>query len=242
MIYYNDTMEDWCSVQQWTLNLENYANVLAVLVVCDQPGNHVIEFAGDSDLDDPTIPTRVISQNSASLIVAEEDPMVTIGCFENTEYPPEICLIDTSTDGIHLHLDGEYQEMEGDTINEHPIWAKWGMTGAWPNLYMILLVNQTATGEPSDQASWWWAIIDSDFNVYAECLIPGEHPNHPAECGTNWHVVGEPEETLLADNETCKLTDNYVCVEATPHSSYIVYDLNGQYRQNHEGISLWIAE
>lgn len=224
MIYYNSSVVDWCPVQQWTLNLEAYANVLALLVVSEEEGDYVTELSGNSDwnldLDPPSIPTRVISQYAASQIVSTHDPMVTIGCFENTEYPPQICLIDTSEDGMHVHLDGEYQEIARYKFNDHPMWVKWGMDGVWPNLFMVLYVNGSVDGEPTDGVpSWNWMIIDVDLNVYAECLVEGEHPDHPAECGDNWHVMGQPEETLLADNETCKLTDNYVCVESTPHSS-----------------------
>ena len=223
MIYYNRTIEEeWCSVQQWTLQLEGYADILAVLVVDGEDGDYVSELSGDWDLDPPTIPTRVISQYAASLVMAEDDPVVTIGCYENTEYPPEICLTDTSDDGYHVHLDGEYTELAGYTHNDHPIWAKWGYEGVWRDLFMVLYVNQTVSGEESDEVSWRWMIIDSSFGVYAECMVPGEHPDHPAECGSNWYVIGQPEETLVTDNATCQLTDNYVCVESSPHSSYVL--------------------
>ena len=106
MIFYNSSLEDWCSVQQWTLSMENYANILALLVVYEDGEDYVTELSGDDSLDDPTVPTRVISQYAAGQILDMSDPVVTLGCYESTGFPPQICMSDTSDDGLHIHLDG----------------------------------------------------------------------------------------------------------------------------------------
>ena len=217
MIYYSIMDDEWCSVQQWTLQLEDYADVLAVLVVLDEDDDYVTELSGDLNLTDPTVPTRVISQYAAEQIMDSDDAVVTIGCWEDTEYPPEICLTDTSDDGVHVHLDGEFGLLRGYHFNDHPVWAKWGLEGVWSDLFMVLYVNQTMTGDASNDSSWWWMIVDDEWSVYAECIVPDGHPEHPAECGDNWHLNGYPEATLVASNETCLLGDQYLCVESTPH-------------------------
>lgn len=221
MVYYNSTMaEEWCPVQQWTLQLENYADILAVLLVHDEDDDYVTELAGDLNLTDPTVPTRVISQYAAERIMESDDATVTIGCFEETEYPPEICLTDTSDDGMHVHLDGEFNELVGFEYNGHPMWAKWGLEGVWSDLFMVLFVNQSMDGDAYpylNASAWRWMVIDADFEVYAECIVEGQHPEHPAECGDNWHIDGQPEATLVASNETCLFGDQYLCVESAEH-------------------------
>jgi len=194
-------------------------------------------------LDDPSVPTRVISQLAADDIMAMDDPTVTFGCFEDSQYPPEICLTDESDDGFHVHLDGEYHELANYKYNQHPIWLKVGLDGIWSDLFMLLLVNQTMDGDShavTGATAWRWVIVDGLFEVYAECTSSA-HPEHPAECGNNWRVEGVLESTLVANNETCILGEQYLCVSSTPHTSDTVHDMNGLYRQSHPSTRLWLG-
>ena len=67
-----------------------------------------------TDLHDPTIPTRMISQVSAQNIKNEmnrtqDNVWITVDCFE-TQHPTMICVLDQDIYGTYAKLDGEYQE------------------------------------------------------------------------------------------------------------------------------------
>jgi len=245
MIYYDETVaKEWCSVQKWVLELEAYTDILAVLVVHHEDDDYVSEYGGDANLSDPTVPTRVISRDAASKILSEDDPMVTFGCFEESDYPPEVCMTDMSDLGSHVHLDGEFFRLAGYEYNNHPIWVKVGLDSVWNDLYLLLFVNQTMDGDShvfTNASAWRWVIVDVRFDVFAECTA-SQHPEHPAECGSNWRVNGEVVDTLIADNTTCTLGETFLCVESTPHTSDIVHDMNGHFRQSHPSTRLWLRE
>ena len=114
MIDYNDYFVKNCSIQEWTLNLEEFADVKAVLVANNKDLYHVWSIAGDTSLADPKIPTRMISQVSAQNIRNEmnrtgENIFVDIDCFD-TAAPTVICVLDKTNYGINVALDGEYQQ------------------------------------------------------------------------------------------------------------------------------------
>jgi len=148
-------------------------------------------------------------------------------------------MIDTSDDGVHVHLDGTYVEHPNAMKNDHPVWIKPKGYGV-RELFMFLQINQTQEG---DDDVWRWIIMDASMNLYAECLSD-DHPNHPAACNSSWHVFGESAVTLTTDDDRCPASGEHICLESTPphhvEGSEYVYNLNGIYRQIHSGVHTWV--
>ena len=114
LITYNSYYDAMCTSQQWTLNLESYSNVTAVLIANDNDLTSVYTLSGDESLSDPTIPTRMISLNSATKIMnaSSGDTYGSISCYNDSSHPPKICVSDSSSvyNQKNAVLDGEFQE------------------------------------------------------------------------------------------------------------------------------------
>ena len=104
-----------CSPQKWTLNLEA-RGAKAVLIANNAGSTTVYALSGDVSLTDPTIPTRMITQNDNTNIQnvwnssLTETVFVSFDCFDTTS-PSIICVEDDSlTVADHIQLDGEFQK------------------------------------------------------------------------------------------------------------------------------------
>ena len=118
--YYDDKvvmieLNELCHMERQVLNLE-FMGAKAVLIKNDKDWNHVYALAGDDTLSAyPTIPTRMISEFNGIypldyVMDAGYDVYISIDCYDDTiDYPSIICLVDMSSSGKRVYLDGEYQ-------------------------------------------------------------------------------------------------------------------------------------
>eukprot|EP01084_Bolivina_argentea_P167939 291336_1 len=244
MIKLSSFYESLCTAQQWTQQLENYANVIGVIVSNGLDLTHVYALSGDNSIASPTIPTRMISQMAGHILdyaMQRGDPVyISFGCHDDTmTYPSTICLVDTTIVGEHVYLDGEYQRQTVH-INDHPVWLKQGHLGLWSNIYMWLHVDRIVSGHPS----WRW-VIGTDYNdpssIISECNLNGRHIAHPALCDHDWSIDSVLASNITTKGTQCALGDNYICVESAEGGFFESY-FEGRYRQVHEGIALWLLE
>eukprot|EP01083_Nonionella_stella_P093276 261353_1 len=170
-----------------------------------------------------------------------EDIYVSIDCFNNTS-PALICIVDQSSIGNTVELDGEFQKQGDIFVNSHPVWLKEGMNGIWDDYYIWLTIDHSYG---ADAYSWKW-VIGTDYNddstIYAECLAPwSDHMTDPTQCSGNWYKNQKLLPELVSRNGVCDLGDNYVCVESADGGLFDIY-FDGQYRQIHSGVPLWFLE
>ena len=114
MIDLDDVFMAICNIQQMVLNIETYADVKAILLANNKDLTHVYSLEGDMTLNDPTIPTRMISQIGAQnikneIIRTQAAVSITIDCFEE-QHPTMICVLDQEIYGTYAKFDGEYQQ------------------------------------------------------------------------------------------------------------------------------------
>ena len=210
-----------CSVQQWTWMFEQYGAV-AVLVANNKDSTHVYALSGDYSLI-TSIPTRMITEYAGHTIthsigLYNDVIYADFGCFEHTEFPNLVCLTDYSNIGEYVYLDGEYQR-QLLPINDHPYYLKSGHYGVFEHLFIWLDIDRTVSGEDS----WRW-VVGSNFNdvnsIVAECKDNGVHYDHPGLCGNNWYINDTLRATIRVSNDSCVLSDNYVCVDSAASMLY----------------------
>jgi len=210
MFDYDDDFVGLCTIQKWVLEMQDYANVKAVLIANNKDLTHVYSLEGDMKLDAPTIPSRMISQISGQNIKNEmnrtqENVWITIDCFDK-ELPTMICVLD---EDIY-----EYQQQSGVSVNDHPVWLKEGMFNIWDDHYIWLSVNHSRSDHP-----WRW-VIGTDYlaenTIFAQCLLPtDEYIDDPTLCGPNWYnTQGELIGNLTSNDGICDLADSYVCTSS----------------------------
>eukprot|EP01084_Bolivina_argentea_P129728 229084_1 len=246
LLTYSDHFATICTPQQWTLNLQTYnTNIQALLIANDKDITNVYPLPGDNTLTNPIIPTRMISQSSAKNIKyilnnTNEDIYVSIDCFNNTS-PALICIVDQSSIGNTVELDGEFQKQGDIFVNSHPVWLKEGMNGIWDDYYIWLTIDHSYG---ADAYSWKW-VIGTDYNddstIYAECLAPwSDHMTDPTQCSGNWYKNQKLLPELVSRNGVCDLGDNYVCVD----SGSEMFDtyFGGRYRQVHDNTAIWFGD
>merc|ERR1719242_665103 len=227
-----------CSVEFWTLNLEQYGNAKAVLIGNDYDLHHVYALSGDEKLSDPLIPTRMISQFASQhigdLLAIHSNPTISFGCFQDVEivYPSIICLVDTSNLGDYVYLDGEYQRQAHHLANDHPVWVKEGHEGLWSHMYMWLEVDQSQNGDDAMR----WVIGTDTVNIIARCNIKSDdfeandYIQHPALCDGHWYIQNVLRDTIITSDTSCSFGDNYVCVDSAEGGLFDSY-FDGQYPQ-----------
>ena len=237
--------DDWfggvsCTVQQWVWMLESYG-AIGVLVSNNVDTDHVYALSGDETLY-TSIPTRMVSQIAGMMLTVAitdyaDEVYVDFGCFDHTEWPSIICINDYNNIGNYVYLDGEYQR-QLYAINDHPYYLKYGHYGLWDHMYIWLEIDRSVSGD----AEWTW-VIGTDYtdtsSVIAECRLNGEHIDHPGLCGNNWWVEDTLRATIQSSNSTCQLGDDYVCLVSSS-GAYFGYWFDGQYRQVHDGVALWL--
>ena len=121
-----------------------------------------------------------------------------------------VCSTDYSNFGQCVYLNGEYRGQLLQ-INDHPYHLKTGHLGVFEHAFMWLDIDRSVSGEHS----WRW-VVERNFNdinsVIGECKDNGEHSDHPGLCGNNWYINDTLRATITVSNDSCVLSDDYVCV------------------------------
>merc|ERR1712048_233766 len=110
-------------------------------------------------------------------------------------------------------------------------------------MYMWLEVDQSVDGD----AAMRWVIGSSTDNVIARCHVKSDlfetnyYIQHPALCDGHWFIGDVLRDTIITSDTSCSFGDNYVCVESAEGGIFDQY-FDGQYRQIHSGVSLWLLE
>lgn len=140
LLTYDEYYHSLCHVQKWILNLEahspnisavligHYDELVGVIIIDDSWYHDDDDDSTDSELSDPTVPTRMISKTAAALITEalnssdsnDSWAQAAFGCFNSTSHPSSICISDDSVEYTWLNakVDGEYQQ--------HPTWERYG--------------------------------------------------------------------------------------------------------------------
>eukprot|EP01084_Bolivina_argentea_P287928 494110_1 len=267
LITYNHIYDTLCTPQQWTLNLQTYnANIKAVLIA----HNIVQPLSGDTKLNHPIIPTRIISKDSSNKIIniitnTTENITASIDCFNDTTHPPIICFIYSGNDWMqgnelttHSNLvigadttvisrfDGEFQEQSGIIINDHPVWKKDEHDGliVWSDYYIWLTVNHSAS---NDQNPWRWVIgrnYLNDQTIEAECILnTTNYIDDPTLCGNNWYrngINGTIRQYNLTSHAGICNLGDMFLCVDTTGPN--ASTVSGRYRQFHKNSDYWIHE
>eukprot|EP01083_Nonionella_stella_P140237 429531_1 len=248
LIHYIQSYALLCSPQQWTLNLQQYANTKAVLIGNNNEIPAVYPLSGEHDLDNPVIPTRMIAKTAASKIVntitnTSQDVFATIDCYNDTAHHPVIiCMLDSSVipNEVNMIVDGEYQEQANILVNDHPVWLKEGHRD-YPDFYIWLTINHSTTSHP-----WRW-VIGTDYNdrstIDLECIQNTTDTNYiddPSLCDNNWYRNGTRIHNISSHGGICNAGDVFVCAEAA--SAYFTASFAGRYRQLHKNTQYYVSE
>ena len=255
-----------CEKQQWVLNLGS-KGALAVLIWDQDPFNYISEPLGNSNLTDPSIPSRVISYDDGRRIyrlwigarsaIIDLDVKVKFTCF-NDSFPTHLCINDNGN-GEVWQIDGDYQKNEV-IINDHPVWFKLNYGGTYGVSKYIFLITDVDKG-------WRWVIgstyvevqsfedlhntgiSDNYYGADAYCEISSNHTAiHPGLCN-NWYVYsndmnGNGEwrsvDYIQSNEGLCnKLDYKLFCLKSNANDKYPYDKVVGTYYQVHESASTW---